>query len=287
MSIKRSYLFVPASSEKLMGKAINSEADSVIFDLEDAVALNEKEASRERAKNFLLNNQFTKNVYIRINDMTTPFWRDDVEAAVDGGAFGIVVPKAENGGNMKLICQVVLERLEKNGKKGDNFEVLPLIETARGVYFSYEIASAHYLIPRLVFGSIDYSLDIDCELTPEGEELIYARSQIVNASRAAGIGSPVDAVYPDLANEEGLYNEALRARKVGFKSKLSIHPKQLNIIHDVYTPREEEVEEAAEIVRAFEEAEQKGIASISVRNKLVDYPVYKKAKSLLQYTSIK
>jgi citrate lyase subunit beta/citryl-CoA lyase len=286
MAPKRSYLFVPAISEKMMGKAISSEADSVIFDLEDAVAINEKEIARERAKNYLLNYPAEKDVYIRINDFTTVYWRKDIECAVESGAKGIVVPKAESGSNMKVICQTVLELLERAGRKGNTFEVLPLIETASGVHFAFEIANSHYLVPRLVFGSIDYSLDIDCELTDGGEELYYARSQIVNASRAAGIGSPVDAVYPDLSNEEGLNREADRARISGFKSKLAIHPKQLNVIHQVFTPDEKILEEAREIVEAFEEAEQKGSASISVRNKLVDYPVYKKAKGLLQYSGL-
>ncbi|GLB60609.1 HpcH/HpaI aldolase/citrate lyase family protein [Cytobacillus sp. NCCP-133] len=284
MAPKRSYLFVPAISEKMMGNAVSSEADSVIFDLEDAVAINEKEIARDRAKNYLLNHPPQKDVLIRINDFTTEFWRNDIKCAVESGAKGIIVPKAESGTNMKVICQNVLELLEKTGRKNFSFEVLPLIETASGVHFSYEIANSHYLIPRLVFGSIDYSLDIDCELTDGGEELYYARSQIVNASRAAGIGSPVDAVYPDLSNEEGLKKEAVRARISGFKSKLAIHPKQLHVIHEVFTPDEKILDEAREIVKAFEEAEQKGSASISVRNKLVDYPVYKKAKGLLQYS---
>ncbi|MGA5688734.1 HpcH/HpaI aldolase/citrate lyase family protein [Cytobacillus pseudoceanisediminis] len=286
MAPKRSYLFVPAVSEKIMGKALSSAADSVIFDLEDAVAINEKEIARERAKNYLLNYPAEKDVYIRINDFTTVYWRKDIECAVESGAKGIIVPKAESGSNMKVICQTALELLERAGRKGDLFEVLPLIETASGVHFAYEIANSHSLVPRLVFGSIDYSLDIDCELTDGGEELYFARSQVVNASRAAGIGSPVDAVYPDLSNEEGLYREAVRARISGFKSKLSIHPKQINAIHQVFTPDEKALEEAREIVEAFEEAELNGSASISVRNKLVDYPVYKKAKGLLHYSGL-
>lgn len=284
MKIKRSYLFVPATSEKMMGKAIASEADCVIFDLEDAVAIHEKETARERAKNYLMNNPSEKEIFIRINDITTPLWRKDVEAAIDSGASGIIVPKSESGVHMNTICQAILERLESKEEANRRFEVLPLIETAKGVHFAYEVAHAHPFISRLVFGSIDYCLDLDCELTPEGEELIYARSQIVNSSIAAGIGNPVDAVYPDLANEEGLYNEAIRAKNCGFKAKLAIHPKQLNAIHRVFTPTKEEIAEAGEIVSAFEAAEEKGIASISVRNKLVDYPVYKKAKGLLQFS---
>lgn len=286
MPPKRSYLFVPATSERMMEKAVSSNADSIIFDLEDAVAINEKEIARERAKNYLLNHPADKDVYIRINDFTTEYWRKDAESSVVSGAKGIIVPKAESAGNMKVICQTVQEELERAGKSDVQFEVLPLIETARGVHFAYEIANSHHLIKRLVFGSIDYSLDVGCELTDGGEELYYARSQIVNASRAAGIGSPVDAVYPDLGNEEGLNREAVRARISGYKAKLAIHPKQLNIIHNVFTPGVKELEEASEIVTAFEAAVQNGSASISVRNKLVDYPVYKKAKSLLQYSAL-
>jgi citrate lyase subunit beta / citryl-CoA lyase len=286
MEFKRSYLFVPAISERIMAKAVASDADSVIFDLEDAVAINEKEAARERAKNFLLNHPLQKDVYIRINDVMTTNWKKDIECAVTSGARGIIVPKADSGSTMKMVCQTVRDFLKKTGRQDERFEVLPLIETASGVHFAYDIANSDHLISRLVFGSIDYSLDIDCELTDGGEELFYARSQIVNASRAAGIGSPVDAVYPDLANGEGLNREAVRARISGFKAKLAIHPKQLPIIHQVLTPAEDALEEAREIVEAFEEAERNGSASISVRNKLVDYPVYKKAKSLLQYATL-
>jgi citrate lyase subunit beta / citryl-CoA lyase len=284
--VKRSYLFVPASSEKLMEKAVKSHSDCAIFDLEDAVALSEKENARERAKNYLINHPADKDVYIRINDMTTPYWRDDVIAAIDAGASGVVVPKSESGIHLKTICQVIQDRLESRGEADRKFDVMPLIETAKGVHFAYDIANAHHYIPRLVFGYIDYSLDLGCELTEDGEELIYARSQIVNASRAAGIGNPVDAVYPDLNNPDGLNNDAVRARKIGFKAKLAIHPKQLDIIHEVFTPKQEELEKAREIVEAFEAAEKSGTASIAVQNQLVDYPVYKKAKSLLQLANL-
>jgi citrate lyase subunit beta / citryl-CoA lyase len=284
--MKRSYLFVPATSTRMFEKALASEADCVIFDLEDAVAISEKMEARERAKNFLLNNQPSKDVLIRINDVSTNFWREDLEAAIEAGASGVIVPKAESAVSMKMVCETALISLERQKREIQSFVVLPLIETARGVQFAYEIASAYYFIKRLVFGSIDYCLDVDCDLTDDGTELLYARSQVVNASKAAGIGSPIDAVYPDLANEPGLINETSRAKKLGFKSKLVIHPKQVQPVHEIFTPNEKEIAEALEIVRAFEAAEQRGIASIAVENKLVDYPVYKKAKSLLQFASL-
>lgn len=286
MNMKRSYLFVPAISTRIFEKALASEADYVIFDLEDAVAISEKQEARERAKNFLVNNQPSKDVLIRINDVTTTFWREDLEAAIEAGAKGVIVPKAESAVSMKMVCESALNSLERQNKDIQSFVVLPLVETARGVQFAYEIAAAHYLIKRLVFGSIDYCLDVGCDLTDDGTELLYARSQVVNASRAAGIGSPIDAVYPDLGNEPGLVNETSRAKKLGFKAKLAIHPKQLQPIHDIFTPNQKELAAALEIVRAFEAAEGQGIASIAVGNKLVDYPVYKKAKALVQLASL-
>jgi citrate lyase subunit beta / citryl-CoA lyase len=284
LSAKRSYLFVPSTSIKMMEKALESKADCVIFDLEDAVVANEKPAARERAQHFLLNHKPKKDVYMRINDITTPYWKEDLIAAINAGASGIVVPKADS--SMKNICQTVLEHLEKGGRDIHSFEVLPLIETARGIQFVYEIANSHHLISRLAFGSIDYALDVDCQLSADGEELLFARSQIVNASKAAGVGSPIDAVYPNLGDLEGLRVEATRSRKLGFKAKLAIHPKQLDTIQVVFTPEQKEIEEALTIVKAFEEAEQRGLAYISVDAKLADYPVYKKAKALLQNISL-
>jgi len=124
-------------------------------------------------------------------------------------------------------------------------------------------------------------LDVGCEVTSGEEELLYARSKIVIASRAAGKGHPIDAVYPDLKNPEGLRNETALAKRLGFRGKLIIHPKQIETVHQVFTPGERELQEAAEIVNKFEEAERQGVASISVNNKLVDYPIYKKAKEML------
>ncbi len=284
--MKRSYLFVPAISTRMFEKALASDADCIIFDLEDAVAISDKQEARERVKNFLLNNQPRKDILIRINDVTTTFWREDLEAAIGAGACGVIVPKAESAVSMKMVGETALHSLERLNRDLHSFVILPLIETARGVQFAYEIAAANYLIKRLVFGSIDYSLDVDCELTDDGTELLYARSQVVNASRAAGIGSPIDAVYPDLANEQGLRNESQRARKLGFKAKLAIHPKQLMPIHEIFSPNQKELNAAIEIVNAFEAAELQGTASIAVGNKLVDYPVYKKAKALLQLASL-
>lgn len=290
MDAMRSYLFVPATKSSMIEKAVSSEADSVIIDLEDAVAISEKQKAREIAKEGMLNLKGKKPIFVRINDISTRFWEEDLSYAFNSGATGVVVPKAVGLRGIRLVCNKIRELAEQNIMDGEikntieDFQVIPLIETAKGVQFVYEIASADPMISRLAFGSIDFSLDINCELTAGGLELLYTRAQVVIASRAANIAGPIDAVYPDLNNSDGLTYEATFAKQIGFKSKLIIHPKQIEIVHKVFSPSDKEIEEAKQIVNEFETAEQQGIASISVGNKLVDYPVYKKAKRILELT---
>ncbi|TWT06753.1 CoA ester lyase [Planococcus sp. CPCC 101016] len=276
--MSRSYLFVPSTNLSIIKKAVSSSADIVIIDLEDAVALSEKQVAREVLREALTAYKKESKIIVRINDLGTSFWEEDLEVAISNGARGIMVPKAETAQEI----QAVANRIRKIREvKDEEFEMIPLIESAKGMQFSYTIASADPLVSALAFGSIDFSLDIDCELTPEGLELLFARSQLVIASKAAGISSPIDAVFPDLTDEEGLEKQALFAKQLGFKGKLVIHPKQLELVHQVFSPTAKEVEAAKEIVEAFEKAEESGVASIKVGGQFVDYPVYKKAKKVL------
>lgn len=282
MSLARSYLFVPGTNKDMIKKAIASNADSIIIDLEDAVALAEKEKARETVKESLIRFSKEKEIFVRINDCETPFWEEDLICAVTNGAAGIVVPKSESGQHIRFVCQKIREVATN---LSSTFQVIPLIETAKGVQFAYAIAAEDEMISKLAFGSIDFSLDIGCELSANGMELLFARSQIVIASKAAGIGAPIDTVYADFNNAAGFENEAKIAKQLGFKGKLIIHPKQIQITHQLFSPSEEEIYNARAIVKAFEEAEESGVASIAVDNQMVDYPVYKKAKHLLFYSN--
>lgn len=276
MSSCRSYLFVPSLQQSMMEKAILSRSDSVIFDLEDAVAVSEKKAARENVAEALSALNGRKPVYVRINDVTTSYWEEDLKTALNFGADGVIIPKAESVKGILLVSECIHDTV------GDrSFNIIPLVETAKGIEFAYEIAKSCQLISHLAFGSIDFSLDIGCELTNEGNELLFARSRLVVASRAAGIGKPIDSVYPDLSDEEGLKQEALAAKKLGFGAKLIIHPKQIEPINTIYSPSADRILEARRIVAEFEKAEEQGVASIRVNNQFVDYPIYKKAKELL------
>lgn len=284
MSKPYSYLFVPATSFSLIEKAVTSKADVVIIDLEDAVALSEKQAAREVMKEALKVYKKEHKIIVRINALETSFWEADLETAVTNGAEGIMLPKAENEQGIQTVSNKIRE-IRKNSDEA--FELIPLIESAKGIQFAYAIASADPLVSALAFGSIDFSLDIDCELTPEGLELLFARSQLVIASKAAGIGPPIDAVYPNLTDENGLKNQTVFANQLGFKAKLVIHPKQLDVVHQVFSTSDEEIIIAKKIVQAFEKAEKEGIASIKVDGQFVDYPIYKKAKKTYNRNSEK
>ncbi|GGA19405.1 HpcH/HpaI aldolase/citrate lyase family protein [Psychrobacillus lasiicapitis] len=281
MSLARSYLFVPGTNKDMIKKAIASDADCIILDLEDAVALAEKEKAREALKESLIRFSKEKEIFVRMNDCETSFWEEDLICAVANGAAGVVVPKSESEQNIRLVCQKIREA---SSDSASNFQVIPLIETAKGVQFAYAIAAADEMISKMAFGSIDFSLDIGCELTASGLELLFARSQIVIASRAAGIEAPIDTVFADFNDVAGFENEAKIAKQVGFKAKLIIHPRQIPITNQLFSPSEQEISNAKSIVKAFEEAEENGVASIAVNNKMVDYPVYKKAKRLLFYS---
>jgi len=278
MRIARSYLFVPGSKKDVINKAILSDADCVILDLEDAVAMSEKGNAREVVKETLIRFSKEKEIIVRINDLNSPYWEKDLICAITNGATGIMVPKAESEEDMRIVCSKAREVSKDLSRL---FQVIPLIETAKGVHFAYSISLADEMISKLAFGSIDFSLDINCELTENGLELLYARSQIVIASKAARIGSPIDTVYPNLNNYAGLENEAKLAKQLGFIGKLIIHPEQIQIVNKTFSPSKNEINDAKAIIKEFEEAERNGVASIKVNDQLVDYPVYKKAKSLL------
>ena len=271
--MERSYLFVPATKPQMISKALKSKADAIILDLEDSVAHVEKASAR-----FMLTQALgmdKKKLLLRINDYNSPYWQLDILCAIQNGINRIMIPKTESAENIEEICNFI-----KRESK-ELMEIIPLIETAKGIHFTYEIAKANKFVSKLAFGSIDYSLDTGCELSSGGLELLYARSKIVNESKAVGLQSPIDTIFPDLNNTAGLKESALYGKKIGFKSKMIIHPNQIDIVNDVFSPAEKEIKDAQNLIKAFEEAEKKGIASIKYQNQLIDYPMYKKAKTLL------
>jgi citrate lyase subunit beta/citryl-CoA lyase len=276
----RSLLFVPATSPDKVEKALASAADGVIVDLEDAVAVAEKTRARESAA-LLLKDRRPTQVYLRVNALATPFCFDDLAAAAAASLDGIVLPKAESASELATVDWVLRQWEAKLGKPAGSLAVLPILETARGIAAAAAIAQASARVRQLMFGAVDFALDLDVDAADETGAIAHARFAVTLASREAGLAAPIDSVFTGIRDLDGLRAASRRARAMGFGGKACIHPAQIATINEVFSPSETELARAREIVAAFEAAEAAGAAAVSVGGAMVDYPVVEKARRVL------
>ncbi len=282
----RSLLFAPANHARHIQSALAGAADGVILDLEDAVAVGEKPAARQAAHALLISRAAGVSapypaVYVRINGLTTPYAYADLLAVVGPGLTGIVLPKAETAAQIATLDWLLSQLERDRGLTPGAIEIAPIIDTAAGLAAVAAVAGASPRVRRLNFGAGDFSLDTNMTWTPNHPGLLWARIAVIVASRAAGLAAPLDTVFADLGNDDGLLAEATLAKELGFGGKACIHPKQLAIVHAVFTPTPDEIARAHAIVSAFAEAEAQGIASIRVGDQFVDYPVAARASRTL------
>lgn len=285
MKPRRSLLFAPANDLRKVEKALSLDADGVIIDLEDAVALSEKVKARSLAQD-ILRQAGSKTIYVRVNSVASPFIVGDLIAIMNNRPAGIMLPKAESAEEIKRVDWLMNQLEEEYKLLPGQVELVPLIETACGVLNAFKIGSATPRVKFLAFGAIDYTLDIGTSLSNTGHEIFYARAHLVVASRAAGCEAPVDTVYPDLKNTEGFRAECLFARQLGYQGKLVIHPSQIETANEIFSPAEEEIEYARKAVKAFEEAHKQGVAAVQLEGKFIDYPVAARAKRVLEMANI-
>lgn len=277
----RSMLFSPGDRLDMLEKAGRSGTDAVIVDLEDAVSVDQKPQARENLGQLP---DSSVPYYVRINGPETPQFWDDVAAAGRADVVGLIIPKAESPTHVSQVdgALTVLEKV--SGKAVGSLTVIPLIESAIGVRSTYEMARVSSRVECVMFGGGergDLVADLGVEWTPEGTGLMQARSQVLLSARAAGVPYPMEAVYMDFRNDEGLRVESEIARTLGYVGKVAIHPGQVPIINDVFTPPPDVVEYQRKVLRAFEEAEAEGKASISVDGKMVDYAVARVARTVI------
>jgi citrate lyase subunit beta / citryl-CoA lyase len=276
----RSLLFVPAISSRKIEKAFASEADGIIVDLEDSVAAAEKPAAREALAGALAAARRLP-AFVRVNAAQTPFLTDDLRALSRVALCGVMAPKTESPGDLAPIDDALRRIESERGLAAGSIEILPILETARGLLAASEIARFGPRVRRLTIGAIDLALDMDVRIEEPFGAVDHARFAVALASRAAGLAPPFDTAFADFADLEGLKADALRARAFGYHGKACIHPAQLDVVNGVFTPSMEEITYAREIVEAFDKAEGEGLAAIRVRGRMVDYPVAAKARRLL------
>lgn len=264
-ALPRAYLFVPADRPERFAKARASGADAVIVDLEDAVAPEAKARARDALALAL---DASAPLVVRINAAGTPWFEDDLELCRHPGVAAVMLPKAEG---IDAVCTVV---------ETTYHDVLPIIESARGLKEIHSIASVPGVI-RLAFGSVDLALDLGIDCAPDGAEieLLAFRSQLVLASRLAGLAAPVDGVSTAIDDLQRLQADTERSRRLGFGAKLCIHPKQLASVQAVFTPPPERIDWARRVCEAFAAA---GGAAVAVDGQMVDLPVVQRARAVLR-----
>lgn len=277
----RSMLFTPGNRLDMLAKAVHSGTDAVIIDLEDSVSVDNKAEARDNLQHLP---ESPVPYYVRTNAVETGLLWDDVVAAGRSPAVGLIIPKAEDPNVISQIDGALTALEMTTGKEVGSITVIPLIESALGVRLTYEMVTASDRVECVMFGGGeqgDLVADLGVEWTPEGTGLMQARSQVLLSSRAAGAPYPMEAVFMDFRNSEGLRVECELARTLGYVGKVAIHPAQIEVINDVFTPSPEVVEYQKKVLAAFEEAESAGEASIAVDGKMVDYAVARVARTII------
>jgi citrate lyase subunit beta/citryl-CoA lyase len=268
----RTMLFAPANHARRAEKAISLGADAVILDLEDAVAISEKPAARGAALEALSRPRRCGG-YVRVNALSTEWAYRDLASVVAKQVDGIVLPKVESAAEL-ITADWLIGALEREaGLAPRSIDLIPIIETAAGYVALDAIARAGTRVKRLAFGAGDFTLDLNLTWTREETELLPYRSAFVAISRAAGLEAPIDTVWTDLRDAEGFVASVERARGLGFQGKLCIHPDQIAVANRAFAPPPAQVERARRVLAAFDEAEAKGLASITLDGMFIDYPI--------------
>lgn len=281
MEALRSMIFTPGHRRDLIEKAIRSGSDAVIVDLEDAVALDSKPQARSLLADLPPS---AVPLFVRTNGPETPMFWDDVVAAGRAGVAGLVIPKAEHPEIITGIDGALTALEIAAGHPVGSIGIVPLIESALGVRNTYDMARSGPRVECVMFGGGeqgDLVADLGCEWTPEGTGLMQARAQVLLSSRAAGIEYPFEAVFMDFRNLDALRVECELARRLGYVGKVAIHPAQVAVINEVFTPAPEVVAQQRKVLEAFERAEAEGSASIAVEGRMVDYAVARVARTII------
>jgi citrate lyase subunit beta/citryl-CoA lyase len=276
----RSFLFAPGNHPRKLEKVFQCGADAVILDLEDAVPLADKEATRAVVVAAMKQPRPARG-YVRINGFDSRYWMNDLEAVVGAWLDGIVLPKSEGPEQIRAVDVRIAQMERRAGMREGTLELMPIIETAKGVESATAIAAASARVKRLSFGGGDYTHDLDLIWTPEENELAYARAKLTHASRVAGIEPPIDTVVLQIKDTPRFRLSAHNGRRMGFQGKLCIHPDQVAPCHEVFTPSAEEVAHARAVVAAFQAAEKAGSASIQLNGYFIDYPIVYKAQRII------
>ncbi|GBC73900.1 Citrate lyase subunit beta [archaeon HR04] len=276
----RTLLFVPGNNPRFIEKAKTLRADIICLDLEDSVPMDEKDRARAMVRDAIkARKDYASELYIRVNSPDSGLIEDDLKV-VDEGLDGIVIPKVNEAREVTKV-EDVLDELEKKHGIGKKVEIMPSIESARGVVNAYNIASSSDRVSALVFGVFDFMHDMGLEYAEDAIGFNYARAKIPVDARAAGVYA-IDGIWQAVDDVDGLIRDAMLGMRLGYKGKSIIHPRQIEPVHRVFVPSKDEVEWARKVVVALEEAMKQGRGAVRLEGRMVDAVHYKRAKALLE-----
>jgi len=282
VKLRRTMLYVPGNNSAMVKDAHIYRSDSLMFDLEDSVSVREKDAAR-----FLVFNALKTLFYggietvVRINDLSSPYGHEDVQAMVAAGVDTIRLPKTETADDIVQVERVIAAAEARFGRKVGSTQLIAAVESAKGILNARDIACASPRLVGIAIGAEDFVTDMHTTRSPEGTELLVARSMLVMAARSAGIMA-LDTVFSDVNDEAGFEKEVRLAKQLGFDGKSVIHPLQIPIVNMVYTPTKIEIDKALRVVAAIKEAEAKGSGVIAVDGKMIDKPIVDRARRNLE-----
>ena len=280
--LRRTMMFVPGNNAGMVRDAGIYGADSIMFDLEDAVSLAEKDSARMLVYQALQTQDYDNaELVVRINGNDTKYFHDDVFAMVKAGIDVIRLPKVESAEMMQDLVKVIEEAEKKFGRKPGSTYVMAAIESARGVLKSLEIAESTDRMIGLALSAEDYTTDLKTKRYNDGVELEFARNMILNSARAAGIAA-FDTVFTKVDDMEGFKKETEHIYKLGFDGKSIINPRQIDVVNKIYEPTRAEIENALDVEAALEEAHRKNSGVISMNGQMVDRPVALRAQRVIR-----
>ena len=278
--LRRTMMFVPGANAAMLRDAPLYGADSIMFDLEDAVSLKEKDSARVLVHSALKTFDYGNiEIVVRINALDAG-GAEDIEAMVLAGVDVIRLPKTETAQDIIDVEAVITEVEQQNDIPVGTTKMMAAIESAEGVLNAPAIAKSSTRLIGIALGAEDYVTNMKTRRHPDGQQLFFARSMILHAARAAGIAA-IDTVYSDVDNTEGFEAEVRLIKQLGFDGKSVINPRQIPLVNTIYAPTEKEIQNAKEVIWGIREAEAKGSGVISVNGKMVDKPIVERAERVI------
>lgn len=282
IKLRRSMLFVPGSNAAMISNTFIYKPDAIMFDLEDAVALKEKDSARILVAHALQHPLYQEiETVVRVNPLDSEFGLADLNAVVRAGVDVVRMPKTETAQDVIDMDREITEIEKACGRKVGSTKMLAAIESPLGITQANQIATASKRLIGIALGAEDYVRNLKTERSPEGIELLFARCSILQAARAAGIQA-FDTVYSNANNEEGFLAEAALIKQLGFDGKSLINPRQIELLHNLFAPTQKDVDQARRIIDAAEEAERNGLGVVSLNGKMIDAPIIDRAKLVLE-----